>query len=365
MKVKFIQPCFVGSRFDEHTLPLEVAKDLVAYESLVVELAKELYLKEHVGRQRVPKGFDSDFHLHIEKIEEGSSKPLLSVVTSGLLALGAQGNTYFDQARDLINECIAAPIEQLPSSFPRHLLVYFNQIGQSLKPDEQLELPTSSGGEPARLTPDRRKRLVLAADKVYEREIELVGIIEESDFGKSTFRLRMTDGSQATIPMPDSFRDRSRDCLGKDRVQVIVKGVGTYDSWDKLQKVISIHSLSVQNNYQLASAFDRLTDLTDGWLDGAGFAPDKDKLEDVAEQFIQNYPEQASLPAIIPTPEGNLLLEWDREGTPSLDINLSELSGYFHCMSAQGDVERDFSLTDKKAWQDFFDFLATTVGVLS
>jgi S-methylmethionine-dependent homocysteine/selenocysteine methylase len=72
MKTEFIQPRFDGARFAEHTLPLEVAKDLAAYETLVVELAKHLYLQDHPGRQRVPKGFDADFHLHLEKVDDGT-----------------------------------------------------------------------------------------------------------------------------------------------------------------------------------------------------------------------------------------------------------------------------------------------------
>src|SRR3954469_14821937 len=101
MKSEFLQPRFEGARFNEHTLPLEVARDLAAYEILVVELAKHLYLHAHPDRQRVPKGFASDFHLHLERVDEGSSRPVLSIVTASALVLAA-GNVYFEQARDLI-----------------------------------------------------------------------------------------------------------------------------------------------------------------------------------------------------------------------------------------------------------------------
>ncbi|UUE99042.1 hypothetical protein NDY24_04165 [Xanthomonas hortorum pv. pelargonii] len=66
MKIDFSQPKFTGARFDEHTLPVDVARDLAAYERLIVELAKHLYLQEHPGRQRVPKGFEAGFRLDIE-----------------------------------------------------------------------------------------------------------------------------------------------------------------------------------------------------------------------------------------------------------------------------------------------------------
>jgi len=40
MKADFFQPRFTGSRFEEATIPLEIAKDLVSYETLVIELDK-------------------------------------------------------------------------------------------------------------------------------------------------------------------------------------------------------------------------------------------------------------------------------------------------------------------------------------
>ena len=63
MKTPFLRPRFTGPRFEAHTIPVEVAKDLAAYEELIVELAKHLYLGAHPGRRRVPKGFEDSFSL--------------------------------------------------------------------------------------------------------------------------------------------------------------------------------------------------------------------------------------------------------------------------------------------------------------
>lgn len=82
MKTDFAQPRFTGTRFDEHTLPVDVARDLAAYESLIVDLAKHLYLTNHPERQRVPKGFAANFRLDIDRIDPGSAMPNLVVVLS-------------------------------------------------------------------------------------------------------------------------------------------------------------------------------------------------------------------------------------------------------------------------------------------
>lgn len=358
MKFEFLQPRFDGARFAEHTLPLEVARDLAAYETLVVELAKHLYIHEHPERQRVPKGFAAHFHLHLERVDDGSAKPLLSVVTAGELAIGAGANIYFERARDLISECVAAPDGQLPAAFPRALLALFNQVGRSLRADERMELP-NAGGATAVLTPERRKHLVLAAAKVYEREIELSGTIGEADWEKSTFRLRLADGSYAVIPMPESFHAQAREFGGRSRYQVSVKGIGTFDSWDKLQKVISVESLEIQPDYQLSARFDALLALADGWLDGKGIAPDKTKLTEIAEKMVGHYPEQLPLPAIVPTPEGNLLLEWDAPGDPSVDLHLNSMQAAFHAIQPdETETEHEIPLTTEASWSEFFSFLS-------
>ena len=364
MKDKFVQPRFEGARFEEHTLPLDVAKDLAAYETLVVELAKHLYLRDHPERQRVLKGFAGDFHLHLERVDDGCARPLLSVVTAGALALGAGANTYFERARDLITECIAASDDQLPAEFPRELLAHFNQVGRSLNADERMEIE-GAGGKMAVLNPERRKKLVLAADTVYERPIELVGTIIEANWEKSSFQLRQKAGQPAVVPMPESFHTQARTYGGRQRHQITVKGIGAYDSWEVLQKVVSVESLEVQPDYQLANRFDELRALNDGWYDGKGVAPAKSNLDHLAAKLVGHYPERLPLPALVPTPEGNLLFEWDVPGDPSVDVSLSDLKAEFHAFHpVSGDIQREFNLSTPDEWPAFFGFLSQNIAQL-
>jgi len=357
MKTDFSQPRFTGTRFDEHTLPVDVARDLAAYETLIVELARHLYLADHPERQRVPKGFASNFRLDIDHIDEGSARPMLVLVLSGALALAGGERDYFEQARDLVSECVAAPTGSLPARFPRELLSHFNQLGRSLRDDETLELPRQ-GAASAVLTQDKRKELVLAADQVYEKETDLVGVIAEVDFEKATFRLRLPDGGQVAVPMPDSFHNKAREFGGKPRHQVAFKGVAAYDSWDRLQRVVSVESLEVIKNYAIAARLDELGQLESGWFEGRGAAPDAEQFAVVADKLVEQYPERLKLPSIVPTQEGNLLLEWAAAGEPSLDIRLADLQASFHAFSPEGDdIERDFDLSQSGGWQALFAFL--------
>lgn len=353
MKIPFIQPRFDGDRFENHTLPLEVTADLIAYQNLVVELAKRLYISEHSNRQRVPKGFGADFQLHLEKVDDGSARPLLSIVTAGALALSS-GQPYFERARDLVELCIASPDNSLPPEFPKDLLVHFNRLGRSLKEGEKMEL-----GKTAILTPERRKHLVLTADKTYERDIEICGSIEEVDWKKSTFRLRSEDGKTINIPMEGHFHEEARKYGGKPRDLVSVKCVAAYDSWENLQKVIEVQQIDVQTNYKLYNRFEEIAALPDGWLDGEGVAPDKEKLGSLAEALVGDYPEDLPMPAIFPTPEGNLLLEWQLPGDPSCEIDLVAMEADFHMFSPDGaDVEKVLPMSGQSQAIELLKYLS-------
>lgn len=360
MKIEFLQPKFEGTRFDAHTLPLEVARDLAVYEELVTELAKRLFMNEHPNRLRVPKGFGSDFQLHLERVDEGSAQPLISLVAAGMLALGAGDQPYFERARDLVNECIRARENQLPTDFPKDLLGHFNRFGRSLKDGESVDM--GAGGIPAVLTPAKRKALVLAADQVYERDIELSGTIEEADFKAMTFRMRLLDGSKATVPIPEHFAEKARALNGRPRHLVTMAGVGNYDSWDKIQKVVSVESLSTQMNYEIANRLEEISLLEDGWFDSSGKAPAPSALERSAANLIAHFPERLALPAIVPTPQGDLLLEWQSAGNPSVDLLLEDLTAEYHAFDQEGgDVEKEFPLGSEVEWKAFFEFLSHSI----
>ena len=95
----------------------------------------------------------------------------------------------------------------------------------------------------------------------------------------------------------------------------------------------------------LLEKFDELSRLKAGWYDGQGAAPDADRLKSIAQTLANSYPEHLPLPTIVPTPDGNLLLEWGAEGDPSLDIDLTSMKANFHAFSPDDkDVEAEFPL---------------------
>lgn len=109
----------------------------------------------------------------------------------------------------------------------------------------------------------------------------------------------------------------------------------------------------------------RLKDLSlvqAGWLEGFGVALDQEKLLIVKDRFLEFYPQTLLPPLISPTPEGNLLFEWNTAVDASVDLELKTLQAQFHAFSKTGgDIEKTFVLTTPKMWQEFFWFLEQTI----
>jgi hypothetical protein len=188
------------------------------------------------------------------------------------------------------------------------------------------------------------------------------GYIGEVDWEKSTFRLRLADNSQTIVPLLPAFRDDAREYGGRSRHWVIVKGVGTFDAWDRLKRILSAESSEVVRNVEIANRLDELTQLAPGWFEGAGMAPDKERLSQFAEQLTASYPDSLVLPAIFPTQCGNLLLEWNAIGDPSLDVRLADFSASYHAFDDDGaDIERDFRLDGEQGWSELHAFLGANI----
>jgi len=113
---------------------------------------------------------------------------------------------------------------------------------------------------------------------------------------------------------------------------------------------------------RLAEKFDELAQLKAGWLDGRGTAPDAENLKNIAQILTNCYPEHLPLPTIVPAPDGNLLLEWNANGDPSMEIDLGNMTASFHAFGPNGeDVEAKFPLRgveDDRDVESLFAFLS-------
>lgn len=360
-KESFIQPRFIGPRFEEHTLPLSAAKDLAAYEELIVELAKHLYLTKHGDRQRVPKGFADGFHLHLQRIDEGSAKPLLALVMAGALMNSLP--VEFAEAKTLINEVIATDeSEKLPVAFPKELYPFFNRIGRSLEAGESLEWTPDDLANPSALTPAKRKRLALAMGTTYEAEVDVVGQVFTLNTDKNEGQLRTGENERVSFQYDQPFLGELKEALGNGILYAHIEGVGVFDVNDRLKAIKEIEQLEIVPHYALTSAIDELNGLEDGWLEGHGIAPDPKDLARLSEELIESFPPGIDYPAVVPTEDGNVSLEWIKPAARiELEVNFAESRLELYATDMQADTFLDESF-DMGNWVGAFEKITSLLG---
>jgi hypothetical protein len=360
-KEPFIQPRFIGPRFDEHTLPLSAAKDLAAYEELVVELAKHLYLNKYSDRQRVPKGFADGFHLHLQRVDEGSAMPLLALVMVGALVNPLP--TEFSEAKTLINQVIATGEgEKLPAAFPKELYSYFNRIGRSLEAGERLEWTPNDTVNPSALTPAKRKRLALAVGATYEAVVDIVGQVFNLNTDRNEGQLRTGENERVIFEYDQPFLSELKEALGNRILYAHIEGVGIFDVNDRLKSIKEIEQLEVVPHYALTSAIDDLNSLENGWLEGRGIAPDTENLAWLSEELIEAFPVGIEYPAVVPTEDGNVSLEWIKPAARiELEVNFIEnrLELYATDLEADTFVDESFETGD---WAGAFERITYLLG---
>lgn len=360
----FIKPRLTGARFDGRRIPLEVLGDLAVLQEMLVEVAKWEFLQQHPGRARSPRGFTEGVSFELTAIEDGSAVPVISLVLAGATALFQPENqAYFEQARDAIVRAIDAAEHNQPvkAHLPEKVLPYFDKMGRSLRAGEAMEFTTPNHAQPARLTKESRRNLILASDvKEVSEDVTVRGQVTEADKDKLTFELLLSDGRKITAPMPEQHQETIVKAFAEykkgARTQVTrirVDGVGRYSRQGKLEGIESVAHVTILDPLDVPARLDEVRGLKDGWLDGKGKAPDPVGIEWLAMAFAEKYPE-LKLPYLYPTAEGGIQVEWTlRSNEVSLEIVLGNHHGQWHVLNTETDKEesRELDLDSDADWQ--------------
>jgi len=310
-----------GGRFDGEGMPVEALVELVAYRELVVGVANELFREAHPDRQRVPRGFADSLQLRLQRVESGSAVPVLERVQDQQLP---SLDDEFTRSRDVIEEAVAA-IEgggPLPEVFPRDALILFNRFGQTLRPDEGIELRRGSASSGPRFTPDIRRSLVLTQRRTYLQEVDDVGWVTEMDADRMSCRVRLRFGPTVPVsaPLDEITFAPVKEVLepNGEGPPVRISGVGVFDADRGLVRFDSIHEVAFLDDAEelskLESRFSELVSLREGWLDGEGVPPDIVVLRRARRVLADLLDFDVPRPRVFATLEGGVQAEWSVEG---------------------------------------------------
>lgn len=187
---------FDGKRFEGHALDVECTQELIAYRNLIVECAKELWRRKNPDRVRLPRGFEEDFRLQFNRLEDGSAVvPLQRVRVDDQSELDWGNLDEFDEAADLIDAAIAAANEDelLPDALPSNVIPLFRDFGKSLRADEVLFTRSRHGSAEAAYTAKARKRLTEWVGLTYEDVVDVIGEVRMANVGPGNFTLQLED----------------------------------------------------------------------------------------------------------------------------------------------------------------------------
>lgn len=362
---QFLAPRLTGKRFDDHTIPIELFEDFAVFEELLVEVAKWLYFEENTERKRVPNGFYNDVSLKLAGINEGSAIPALMFAASTLVGNVSNPNMpYYEQAKERIIQAVSAAENNgnITSHIPRHLLVYFNQIGKGLRDDETIDLSPNTNAK-AYINKGTRKKLVQASTSTNEilYEMVIVATIPEVDKQKQTFNIIFGSGQKVSTRIPKEHKQEILKAFDtfEARTKVKITGTGRFNDQDRLIGIEVIKHIEILDPLDITARIEELSYLKDGWFNGEGFALPLEFLQWFNHNFLKYYDTTLPLPYLYPMPEGGLQAEWINERYDiSVEIPFGGVSNY-HVLDKLNNKEimDEFKLADDSSWQALNNFL--------
>lgn len=329
-------------------MPLDALVELAAYQDLLLGVAKELFKADNPDRQRVPRGFADRLQLRLRTVEEGSAMPVLErLPQEGEFVAVAD---EFTKARDTIEDAVDAVASgaDVPEAFPSGSLVLFNRFGQTLRPDEAIELRRGDATAGPKYTRDIRKRLVLLQRRTFQEEVADFGWVSELDADHMSCLIRLRMGPSSPVPAP---LDEMTFAAAKEGLEpkgegppVRISGLGVFDSEQSLIRFDSIHDVSVLDEpddlARIDGRLNEISALSPGWLDGGGEAVGAKAVETARRLLAELLAHDVPHPRVFPTPEGGVQAEWtidDREISVTFESDGSLYAISVHLESGDAD----------------------------
>ncbi len=326
-RVPFVSLIFRGARFQGGAMPLEALPELAAYRDLVLATARALYQNSHPERQRLPKGFDNGLRLVLERIEDGSTVPIISREPVIPMLFPFDLVDQFENAREKVQELISSGgIDSgLPADSERQVLARFNAFGRSLGRDESITVAPPGKKEGALYNREIRRKLILRTQTTYEAAVDLVGEIRAADKDADIFTLKTIDGDRVPMHAASLFLPVALRSLENDGILVRVRGTGVIGVDGNVQKIINTTDVSLAEEGServslgcptaVGDQVESLRSLPDRWFDDDSRQYDAGALEWLgkllgAVQEAFGFP----TPYVYPTPEGQIRAEWPGSG---------------------------------------------------
>jgi hypothetical protein len=243
---------FKGERFNDHGLDVDVLSELIAYKTILVETAKELWRRKHPDRQRLPKNFEDSLSLKFYEIVPGSAAvPLMREIEiqDGLLPFEPPPDEL-DEAVELVADSVelVSKDKPFPRDFPKNVIPLFSEYGRTLRADEIIELKPAKRKSAVHYSLKERDHLVELTQTGYEDIVDLVGEIRAADLDGGNFTLRLADETKVTGKFSPEQETIIIEALREHTSRRLhIKGRAEFLPDGKLKRVILVTNLSIQS----------------------------------------------------------------------------------------------------------------------
>lgn len=308
---------FAGGLFDEPGFPLARARELAAFQRLLVAVAVRRFREQNPHRQRVPRSkIVESIQMSFAEVQPGSAVlPLLAPRTLGQQDLFSERELWL--AVDEVFEAIAIAatggdlvdrsVDEVES---------LRQFGSSWRDDERIEFDWK--GRPIRYGVPERERLLQSTADTSDDVVEslLIGWVKMLDvagrFELVTADDKRINGNYSSELVFADLHD-AQTIESEDRPLVWLDCRWKRDPSTAGPKSV----LDVQRAGRFIASdtprMDRLSEiaaLPDGWLEGDGSRVQIDVIERAAEILTAVGAEGISLPGVFPGVDGEVRLEW-------------------------------------------------------
>jgi hypothetical protein len=240
---------FTGGRFDDNGLDVDVLPDLVAYKTILVETAKELWRRKHPERQRLPNNFEDSLSLKFYRIQAGSAGiPLMREVEIS--------DELFPRLPDELDEAVEIVVDSidavsadraLPDALPKNVIPLFENYGKTLRPDEHIEIKPAKRQAFTRYSARERELLLRVVEVDYEDVVDLKGEIRAADLDGNNFTLKLADGTKVVGKFSPQQETIITDALREHTSRWLhVRGNGEFLASGALKRIVSVKDLEVQ-----------------------------------------------------------------------------------------------------------------------
>jgi hypothetical protein len=313
---------YVGTRFDNARLPVDVLSDLPAFRDLLAAFAKDGWRALNSDRQRVPKGFDKGLSFDLLAIEPGSAVPRLNwnrhTAQTHLPGFADELEEIVDASfNEIVSLIDGAGHDRFPKSLPSEHVRALNKLGAGLRDDERIEFQGTHGtdGNVVYLDNYRRKKLITRVRETYQARFEgigtLIGTRATEEEGYISFKTAEHGEIEVVVDL-----ERVKEFDGNIYADVQFDLQIELDNNDRYRSVIEVHDVGLidaQIGAELVRCRARLNDiriLPEGWHDGGGSAIGSAAVA-AADKFLSKRPSLSGAYKIYPTEEGGVLFEFE------------------------------------------------------